>query len=479
MRSALEHPLRDGLATLAMLGAIIALGAFEVAGLSLTGTALLLTLPVLFAASRGDALYGAIVAILASAVFNFFLLPPRFTFHIDGAIYLVTFLVFVVVALVTGVTTSGLRLREREAAAQAAQSDLESAFLAEMALAASREDLDARALAFLAGHFGPPRLFRAEDLQAGTTGLAPLDASAAVWALEHEAVTGHASAIMPAADFRFFAFGRAAHDVLALPVAGPQDIAEGAFLARLARAWGQARDHLDMLAQRQRGEEAEARERTRRALLSALGHDFRTPLTVLKEGLARMEGAQAAELGEEVERLRRLGEDLLASARLDAGLALACEPVDLVDIFGELERQFPPARRKVALAMELAADLPLVRAEPVMLLHLLGNVLDNGLRHAAARLTVSARATGGGVAVRVADDGPGIPGALATSVFEPFVSGGHDARAARGGSGLGLAIARDLAEAMGARLSLESSGAGEGAVFVLRLPAMAMRGDGA
>ncbi|MBH9537195.1 DUF4118 domain-containing protein [Novosphingopyxis sp. YJ-S2-01] len=451
----------------------MALGHFGLMGLNITGTALLMLLPVLWVASRTDAAVGAGMALLASIALNFFLLPPLYTFTIDGPTYVVIFIVFVAVALVTGAFAAGLRARRNEAAARAEDSEFETLFLAEIALATDRRDLDRRAAAFLARHYGDARIFTRDRLAAQETGLSPLDASAAIWSLDHEAVTGHASEVMPGADFRFLSFGRNGDDVLAIPEAALANGQSDGALGRIAGHWGQARDHLDAQAERQRREESELRERTRRAMLAALGHDFRTPLTVLKEGITQLPGAQEAGLTAEVERLRTLGENLLASARLDAGIPLALEPVDLVDPLSELERRHAQGGSPVVVEVDIPADLPLVRAEPVMLAHLLGNIIDNAVRHAERRVAITCRAEGGSVTLRIADDGPGVSPNLGMTIFEPFVTSRIEAR----GSGLGLAIARDLAKAMAADLSLEPPSEDAGAVFLLRLPIAGRNGE--
>lgn len=462
----------DCIVALAAIAAIIAVASMGVFGLGITSTALLLTLPVLWTASRGNAVIGAAMALVASVALNYFMLPPLYTFRIHGATYAITFLVFTAVALVTGGFAARLRAGQDEAARRAEGSEFETEFLAEIALATSRDDLDRRALAHLRKTFGEVRLFSRTDLAAQATGLAPLDASAAIWAMEHDAVTGFASDVMPGADFRFLSFGRGSADVLGIATERLY-LADATALQHVAGHWGHARDHLDALEERRWREEAEARDQTRRALLAALGHDFRTPLTVLKEGLARLPGAAEAGLLAEVERLRQLGEDLLASARLDAGLPLVLEPVDLVDVVAGLEAQATRHPKDIAFAGRLPDDLPLVRAEPVMLAHLLGNLVDNALRHARDQIELSCAQSNDAVVLTIADDGPGVAPGLAERLFDPFVAA--DRSEARGGSGLGLAIAHDLARAIGGELTLDESTGEGGAVFRLELPVAPMR----
>lgn len=311
-------------------------------------------------------------------------------------------------------------------------------------------------------------LVRGDDLVARRTGLAPLDAAAAAWALHNGGVSGHATEVMPSADFRFVALGRDSVDVLALTANHRAGQYHDEVAVALARLWAHARDRLVAEAERQGREEAEQRETVRRTLLAALGHDFRTPLTVLKAGLAEIEGEAALRLGREVDRIARLGEDLIAAARLESGQPARLEPVDLVDTIA-CATPAAPNRPEIEVRVTLPDDLPLVQADAVMLVHLIGNLVDNGLRHARTAVSIAASVSGDGVEVTVTDDGAGIDPAIAGAMFDRFVSGSDR----DGGSGLGLAIARDLAQVMGAGLTADSAPDG-GACFTLRLQSFAL-----
>jgi signal transduction histidine kinase len=111
-----------------------------------------------------------------------------------------------------------------------------------------------------------------------------------------------------------------------------------------------------------------------------------------------------------------------------------------------------------------------VAADRAQLERLVGNLLDNAVRHARDRIVVTLTpASGDGAELTVADDGPGIPVAERDRVFERFTRLDDARTAGTGGAGLGLAIARDIAERHGGTLSLEPDGT-PGARFVLRLP---------
>ena len=219
------------------------------------------------------------------------------------------------------------------------------------------------------------------------------------------------------------------------------------------------------------------------ALLRAVSHDLRTPLTaILAAGDAvrspAIEPAEREELGavvvEEAERLSRLIDKLLDLSRLQAGEAEArrdwCSIEEVVE--GALEHVDP----SVPVEASLDRDLPLVRADPVQLERVFANLIENAQRFSGGHpVKLRARVTGGRLMIRVIDRGPGIPAELLPHVFEPFRRG--DGEAAHRGSGLGLAIVKGFVEANDGRVWAESL-PGQGTVFVVELP-LADRAGGA
>lgn len=428
--------------------------------------ALLYLLPVLWVSARAGLNAGLVTAVAAAFCYNFFLLEPRYTLQIHGVGDVAAFLVLTVVAVVTSRLAADLRSREQEAQRRAEASELEAGLASQLARIGDRGALDCAALALFTRLYGQAHLVRADDLAAKRTALPPLDAAAAAWALHHGAISGRATEVMPSADFRFISLGPGSADVLAL-AAGDEAAGPGPLAADgLARIWVQARDRLDAEGERQAREAADSREAIRRTLLAALGHDFRTPLTVLRSGLEAMGGEAAPSLLAEVDRLVRLSDDLIAAARLEGGAPLTLEPVDLVDIVAAAV-PMPTAQMRVSLRTDIPAELPLVRADSVMLVHVIGNLVDNALRHARANVIVivAAVAERGCVRIDVRDDGSGLDPMIADAIFERHVAGSDR----EGGAGLGLAIARDLATAMGATLSAANHVDG-GACFSLTIP---------
>ena len=224
-------------------------------------------------------------------------------------------------------------------------------------------------------------------------------------------------------------------------------------------------------------------EQQRRFIADA-SHELRSPLARMRAELevdaahpaSADPAATAASVLAETVGMQRLADDLLLLARGDAGAlaALPQDQVDLDDVVEKVARNLRVADRRV--------DTTGVRPVQVLgdrgqLERLVGNVLDNAVRHARHDVSVDLTDGADGVAVLVvSDDGPGIPPEDRERVFERFTRL-DDARAAgSGGAGLGLAIARDIAQRHGGSLRLEDGGS-PGARFVLRLP-VARVGEG-
>jgi signal transduction histidine kinase len=236
-------------------------------------------------------------------------------------------------------------------------------------------------------------------------------------------------------------------------------------VARLARTMNAMLDRLAAAADRQRRFVADA------------AHELRTPLarirTQLEVDRAHPAGADQAATREavlaEAGRLQRLVDDLLLLARGDGGEPGpgAARPVDLDDVVARQaalhEGPGPEVDlRGVAPAQVCGDEAALERA--------VANLLDNAVRHARRRVTVTLREEDRAVVLTVADDGPGIPPEARESVFERFTRL-DDARSADGGgAGLGLAIARDVVVRHGGSLALDGASA-TGARFVAVLPA--------
>ncbi|MBE9472862.1 MAG: HAMP domain-containing protein, partial [Chloroflexi bacterium] len=213
-------------------------------------------------------------------------------------------------------------------------------------------------------------------------------------------------------------------------------------------------------------------EEARRQQTADIAHELRTPLTVIQghlealaDGIFPAEPEHLDPVLEQARLLARLVEDLRTLSLADAGrLALAPVPTDVGVWVAGVVAGFRPvaADREITLELDVADGLPSVRMDPVRLAQVLGNLLDNGLRHTPAgeRVAVSVARQDNTLVVSVIDSGPGVPPEHLLHLFERFWRGDSSRSRRTGGSGLGLAIAQQIVEAHGGRIEAENGPAG-------------------
>jgi len=240
-------------------------------------------------------------------------------------------------------------------------------------------------------------------------------------------------------------------------------------IGELARAFNAMADGLTRL------------EDLRRSMVSDVAHELRTPLSnirgyleALQDGIVEPKREVIDSLHEEAMLLNRLVDDLQELALAEAGqLRLERQPVapaDLVNKATDAARA-QAVSQGISLRADLPDDLPLVEADPQRIEQVLGNLLSNALSHtlSGGEVVVTARARGGKVAVSVSDTGEGIAPEHLPYIFERFYRADKSRSRATGGTGLGLAIARQLVEAHGGRIEVESE-VGRGTAFTFTLP---------
>jgi two-component system phosphate regulon sensor histidine kinase PhoR len=227
-----------------------------------------------------------------------------------------------------------------------------------------------------------------------------------------------------------------------------------------------------------------AAERMRSDFIGNVSHELRTPLSAMKLMLETVlvadDDAEARtlflpQIGDEVDRMIRLVEDLLELARSESGtIPMRRERFDLGDVAAATVNTF--AQRAGALGIELELEAPVrvdIDGDRGRLTQVAVNLVDNALRHtpAGGSVVVGVTRAGRDAILRVRDTGAGIPFADLSRVFERFyVVDRSRSREGGGGTGLGLAIAKHLVEAHGGSLVAESE-YGRGATFTMRVPA--------
>jgi signal transduction histidine kinase len=241
---------------------------------------------------------------------------------------------------------------------------------------------------------------------------------------------------------------------------GRRDVRTGVEVAELAA-------EVDGMVARLDGE-----EQARRALVAAVSHDLRTPITALRlladaieDGIVdeRTSRAYAARMSVHVQALGALIDDLFELTRLESGeLRWSMQQVALDELVGDAVEAMRPTAEASSVAVRaiLEADSPLATGDAARLQRVLFNLIQNAIRHTPAdgTVTVRTRRHAGDVEIEVTDTGAGIPVEERERVFEPF----HRLDRARsdGGAGLGLAISRAIVEAHGGRIWIADAATG-------------------
>ena len=223
-------------------------------------------------------------------------------------------------------------------------------------------------------------------------------------------------------------------------------------------------------------------EELRRRLLGDVAHELRTPVATLgayldglEDGVVDLEPQTIAVLRAQGARLTRLADDLAAVTRAEApttSLALApTAPCDLLTAASAAANDRATAAG-VELHVECGADLPPVVVDRERMGQVLGNLLDNALRHtpAGGSVTLRGEPQAGGVTLSVTDTGSGIPAEHLPRVFERFYRVDTARSRTDGGSGIGLAIVKALVDAHGGRVTALSDGPGHGTRIEVHLP---------
>jgi two-component system sensor histidine kinase KdpD len=217
--------------------------------------------------------------------------------------------------------------------------------------------------------------------------------------------------------------------------------------------------------------------RAKDEVLATVSHDLRTPLTTIKL-LAQQSTAHGDptgnEIEEQVDRLSQLVTNVLDLSRIRAGgIVLDFQLNTAEDLIGAAIQRASGVRdgRKVTAVVDLSAPALTARFDFVQTLRIVGNLLDNAIRHSPRGETVEVSATREDrwLTIRVADRGPGVPEKERERIFEAFYRPASEAPDA-GHAGLGLSIARRLAELQGGHVGYEARDGG-GSVFMVRLPA--------
>jgi two-component system, OmpR family, sensor histidine kinase KdpD len=449
--------------------AVLAIGVATAIGLAVGSTLsiadhAMVYLAAIVIAALGGRGPGLLAATLAVATFNFFFIPPRYTFAVADVEHVITFVVMFVVGTATGTVVARLRhaagiSRQRERRTSALL-----AFTSAAAGAKDASDVAAAVVAHVEATLGAPAVVRVPNERGELEALAGLEPIAPVELLE-----------MPLSD------GETTEGVLAIHIGRARrrlDLDTRTLIEALAR---QAAVALARIRLARTAEESTLRakaEEMRSSLLSTVSHDLRTPVAIIsglastvRDGARDLTDEQRESLDTVVDEAGRLGSilhNLLAITRVESGAVLERDWVPLEEIVGTALARCETVVDGRAVELEVDADVGAC-VEPVLFEQLLINLVENAAKHTPAGkpITIRARRDGSDAVIEVSDRGPGLPPGAPEQLFEKFVRGpGVRTK----GAGLGLAVCRGIAHAHGGTITAESRDGG-GATFRVRVAA--------
>lgn len=408
---------------------------------------LLVTCVVAIAGGLGPALF---CAVLGAGLLNYFFTEPYYSLAVRTPENVITLAAMVIVATVVALTVD----RAARLAEQGARARTEAALLASYSRTV------------LTNPYPLTRLLEKIRENFGLESVVLVERRDGVWTCVERTGRdlGPVTEVTVTGDVRLRLSGRV------LP-ASDQRVLEAA-AGQTFVALRQQRMAAEALHAQRKAETSELRT----ALLSAVGHDLRTPLTSIKAAIGSLRddslplseedvGELMATVEESADRLTGLVDNLLDSSRLATG---SVEPVlRPVGYYEVVARALAGIGGEVSVVV--AEDLPPVLADLGLLERVVANVVDNALRHGSpSPVAIRASSHGTSVELRVVDHGPGLPKKAGHKLFAPFQRLGD--RSATPGVGLGLSVAKGFTAAMGGEISAEDTPGG-GLTVVISLPA--------
>ena len=474
--------------------AVTAIAAPLVGHLELTNVVMIYLLAVVFVSVRFGRWPGVLASCLSVALFDFFFVPPRFTFSVSDTQYLLTFAVMLVVALTISSVTANMQfqarvaeLRERRTAdLYNLSKELAGALTYDQILEIGVRYVEAvfqvRAAILLPDSHEKVRqpVIDAQRDAAWPT----LETDIGQWVYDHQQAAGFGTDTLPGNTSLYLPL-KAPMRTRGVLVIQPQRARQvfqpeqQRLLDTFASQIALAIERVHYVEVAQDALVSMESERLRNSLLSAISHDLRTPLTAIV-GLAgtlrhpELDQAKRGQLIDAIEddalRISDLVENLLEMARWQSGGVQLDRQWQMVDeVVGSALRASRNWLQRHQVVTRLPADLPVVEFDAVLIERVLCNLLDNAAKYTppGSVIEITAEPRGSELILSVLDNGPGLVPGAEEKIFEKFLRG--EKESTRPGVGLGLAICRAIMQAHRGRIWAENRPAG-GAAFHLALP---------
>ena len=439
----------------------------------------------------------ALTAVLNVIALDFFFVPPRFSFAVSDAEYLVTFGTMVTIALVIANLTASVRQQTRVAGARERRTALLYAMSRELAATCGTPNMARVAVRHVAEVFQCQAVVLLRDAS-GKLGYPPetplessfrhADLAVAQWVADHGQSAGLGTDTLPAAPGLYLPLGEESRTVgvLGIRPSKPRHVLlpeQSHLLSTFAGQIALALERARLAEVAEQASVAAERETLRNTLLASISHDLRTPLAVMTAAgstLAQhgsgLDEATRIELARSVETKAREMSELVSNVldlvRLESGqVALRRDWQTLDDLIGSALAAYREKLAAYPTEVRLAADLQPVWADATLIVQVFSNLFDNIAKYTppGTRVTITAVADAerNFVRVTVDDNGPGLPGGDPARLFDKFQRGHEEGSVI--GVGLGLAICQAILRAHGGQIEARRREGG-GARFAFTLP---------
>jgi len=437
-----------------------------------------------------------LAGVVASLCYNFFFMPPLYTFTIADPTNVLAFCFFIVMAVIVSNVAARVRTQAVTATTRARTTESLYAFSRKLAGVGALDDV-LWATAYQAALMLKVRVVlllpegESIEVKAGYPPediLDDADLAAAKWAWQHNRAAGRGADTLPGAKRLFLPMrtSRGAVGVIGIDSdkAGPMLTPdERRLLDALIDQSALAIERVHLVEDMDRVKRTVEAERLRSALLTSISHDLKTPLAAvlgaagtlrsLSDRLSDIEKVDLlATIIDEAERLNRFIANLLDMTKLESGaIAPNTAPHDLREIVGSALRRADKILAGHRVELDLAGNLPMLALDAVLFEQALFNLLDNAAKYSPSGSTIRIQGwrDRDSVSLRILDEGDGIPPGELEHIFDKFyrVQKGDQVRA---GTGLGLAISRGFVEAMNGTIVAANRQDRAGAMFTIRLP---------
>jgi two-component system, OmpR family, sensor histidine kinase KdpD len=437
-----------------------------------------------------------LTSVVASLCYNFFFLPPIYTFTITDPTNIAAFFLFMLIAILVSNVAARVRTQADTAIGRVRTTEQLYAFSRKLAGTATLDDV-LWATAYQTALMLKVRvvlLLPEDGLLTVKAGYPPedqldqADLAAANWAWSNDRPAGRGSDTLPGAKRLFLPMrtGRGSIGVIGIdndrsgPLLTPD---QRRLLDALVDQGALAIERVLLVEDMDKVKRTVESERLRSALLTSISHDLKTPLASvlgaastmrdLAGGLSDTEKRDLlATVIDESERLNRFIANLLDMTKLESGAIVPNTALhDIGEIVGSALRRASKILSRHKISLELDADLPMLELDAVLFEQVIFNLLDNAAKYSPPETTISIKSSrdANSVSLQVADEGEGIPPGELESVFDKFYRV-QKIDHVRPGTGLGLAISRGFIEAMRGRIFASNRNDRSGAVLTIRLP---------